>query len=271
MTRVRGASAVVTGGASGIGRGIAEALIAAGAQVMISDVDAAAAEQTAAEIGTLWLATDVSRLENVEELAATAVAEFGSVEIVVNNAGVGPFAPIAELTMADWRWMLDVNLYGVIHGVHTFLPILEANPHGGHIVNTTSMSALTPFARLGAYSVSKFGVAALTEVLQLELQDAGSRVHVTQLVPGSVHTNIAQSTRHRPDGDEGALQDAAIDLSFSSSTHWLEPAEVGRITVRAIENDDPYAITHPDRWPAVAKRFDRIEQAFHQYDQDSVG
>jgi len=264
VTRVHGAHAVVTGGASGIGRGIAEQLIAAGARVMISDVDADAAARTAAEIGAEWVRTDVSSLESVQELAEAVIGAFGSVDIVVNNAGVGPFARIADLTMADWHWMLDVNLYGVIHGVHVFLPILEANENGGHIVNTSSMSALTPFRTLGAYAVAKCGVSALTEVLQLELEEQGSRVRATQLVPGSVRTNIAQSTRNRPEGQSGALRDKELDLSFANSTHWLDPEDVGRITVRAIENDEPYAITHPDRWPAVAARFARIETAFRK-------
>jgi NAD(P)-dependent dehydrogenase (short-subunit alcohol dehydrogenase family) len=264
MTHVAGARAVVTGGASGIGRGIAEALLGAGARVVIADIDEGPLAQTAEEIGAHPVRVDVSSLESVQNLADQTVSALGGVDIVVNNAGVGPFARIAELTMDDWRWIIDVNLYGVIHGVHVFLPLLEANSDGGHIVNTSSMSAFTPFETLGSYAVTKFGVTALTEVLQTELASAGSRVKATLLVPGSVRSNIAQSTRTRPNA-AGALHDAAIDLSFARSARWLDPAEVGEVTLRAIVNDDPYAITHPERWPAVAERFARIEAAFAQY------
>lgn len=265
MTRLDGRVAVITGGASGIGRGMAEQFLAAGARVAIADIDREAVSRTAEEIGAHPVVVDVSRLADVERMAAEVVTVFGRVDVVVNNAGVGPFARIADLTMADWRWMIDVNLFGVIHGVQVFLPLLEANPEGGHIVNTSSMAAFTPFETLGSYAVTKFGVSALTEVLQAELASAGSRVRATLLVPGSVRTGIAQSTRHRTDGVDGALRDAEIDLEFSSSSRWLDPSDVGRIVVRAIENDDPYAITHPDRWPAVEARFSRIRDAFLKY------
>ena len=264
MTQVSGAIAVVTGGASGIGRGIAEELIAAGATVVIADIEQAAVEATAAEIGAVPIVADVSRLESVQALADAITERFGGIDIVVNNAGIGPSGLIADLTMDDWHWLIDVNLYGVIHGVNVFLPLLDARG-GGHIVNTSSMAALTPFQTIGSYAVTKFGVAALTEVLQAELATANSPVKATLLLPGSIHTNINQSSRNRPDGNTGALSDMKVDLKFSNSSRWLEPRDVGRITVRAIEHDDPFAVTHPDRWPAVKERFDRIEAAFAQY------
>lgn len=265
MTRVQGAAAVVTGGASGIGRGIAEQLIAEGARVAIADIERDAVTATAAEIGAVPLVADVSKLEDVQRMADGVLAAFGRVDIVVNNAGVGPFGRIADLSIADWRWIVDVNLFGVIHGVHVFLPLLEANPEGGHLVNTSSMAAFTPLPTLGSYAVTKFGVAALTEVLQAELAQAGSKVHATLLAPGSVRTDIARSTRNRPDDSGGALHDAQIDLSFSSSSRWLDPRDVGRVVTRAIENDDPYALTHPDRWPLVEARFAGIRAAFEKY------
>ncbi|OJX67972.1 MAG: hypothetical protein BGO95_06365 [Micrococcales bacterium 73-13] len=270
MTRVAGAVAVVTGGASGIGRGIAEELIASGASVVVADVERSAVEATAAEIGAVPVVADVSRLESVQALADAVVERFGGVDIVVNNAGIGPSGLIADLTMDDWHWIIDVNLYGVIHGVHVFLPLLEARG-GGHIVNTSSMAALTPFQTIGSYAVTKFGVAALTEVLQAELATAGSPVKATLLLPGSIRTNINQSSRNRPEGNTGALSDAKIGLEFSNSSRWLEPRDVGRITVRAIEHDDAFAVTHPDRWPAVAERFARIEAAFAQYPPIETG
>jgi NAD(P)-dependent dehydrogenase (short-subunit alcohol dehydrogenase family) len=264
MTTIQGAVAVVTGGASGIGRGIAEALIASGATVAIADIERDAVDATAAEIGATPFVTDVSQLDSVQALADAVVERFGGVDIVVNNAGIGPLGRLADLTMDDWRWIIDVNLYGVIHGVHVFLPLLESRG-GGHIVNTSSMAALTPFQSIGSYAVTKSGVAALTEVLQAELASAGSEVRATLLLPGSIRTNIGTSSRNRPGGSVGALADAKVDLAFSNSSRWLEPADVGRIVVRAIELNDAFAITHPDRWPAVAERFARIEAAFAEY------
>jgi NAD(P)-dependent dehydrogenase (short-subunit alcohol dehydrogenase family) len=173
---LRGKVAVVTGGASGIGRGIAQQLIAEGMRVVIADIEQDALLRTAAEIGAAGLPVDVGDLGSVQALARSAVGRYGAVHVICNNAGVGPMARIADLTMSDWHWMIGVNLYGVIHGVQTFLPILQANPDGGHIVNTASMAGLVAPPRLGAYSVTKFGVVALTEVLAAELGQAGSRV-----------------------------------------------------------------------------------------------
>jgi NAD(P)-dependent dehydrogenase (short-subunit alcohol dehydrogenase family) len=152
---LRGRVAVVTGGASGIGMGIARQLIAEDMQVVIGDIEAGPLRKTADDLGAVGILTDVSDLESVRALARSAAERFGTVHVVCNNAGVGPLAAIADLTMADWHWIIGVNLYGVIHGVQTFLPILQANEDGGHIVNTASMAGLVARPRLGAYSVTK--------------------------------------------------------------------------------------------------------------------
>ena len=113
---------------------------------------------------------------------------FGTVNVIVNNAGVGPFGRLKDLTENDWRWIIDVNLWGVIHGVGVFLPILQSAPGGGHVVNTASMAGLRPGPNLGAYTVTKYGVVALTETLAIELEQDGSQVGATVLCPGPVHT-----------------------------------------------------------------------------------
>jgi NAD(P)-dependent dehydrogenase (short-subunit alcohol dehydrogenase family) len=258
-----GKIAVVTGGASGIGKGIAASLAAEGARVIIADIQREALDVAAAELGVDGVPTDVSDSDSVERLARTVVEKYGTVHVVCNNAGIGPLAPVKDLTLDDWRWMLGVNLWGVIHGVHTFLPLLSGNPDGGHIVNTASMAGLVAHARLGAYSTAKYGVVALTEVLAEELAADGSRVGVSVLCPGTVRTNIGTSSRNRPAelGDAG-FKDVDIELEDNPRYRWIDPEQAGRVVVRAIKRGDLYALTHPDWYPQVAARHEAIAAAF---------
>jgi NAD(P)-dependent dehydrogenase (short-subunit alcohol dehydrogenase family) len=267
-----GKVAVVTGGASGIGKGIAASLAAEGARVIIADIQRDALEATAAELGVDGVPTDVSDSDSVESLARTVVERYGTVHVVCNNAGIGPLAPVKDLTLDDWRWMLGVNLWGVIHGVHTFLPILSGNPDGGHIVNTASMAGLVAHARLGAYSTAKYGVVALTEVLAEELAADGSRVGVSVLCPGTVRTNIGTSSRNRPAelGDAG-FKDVDIELEDNPRYRWIYPEQAGRVVVRAIKSGDLYALTHPDWYPQVAARHEAIAEAFAEQLLSSEG
>ena len=262
---LRGKVAVVTGGASGIGRGIAQQLIAEGMRVVIADIEQDAVRRTAVEIGAAGLPVDVSDLGSVQALARSAVGRFGAVHVICNNAGVGPMARIADLTMSDWHWMIGVNLYGVIHGVQTFLPILQANPDGGHIVNTASMAGLVAPPRLGAYSVTRFGVVALTEVLAAELGQAGSRVGATVLCPGTVRTSIHTSSRNRPEHlANGGLTDVDISLERNPAYRWISPDEVGAVVAHAIKRGDLYALTHPDWYGMVERRHQAIAAAFRE-------
>lgn len=266
MTEISGAVAVVTGGAAGIGRGIAEELMAAGATVVIADIEQARLEATAAEIGADAIRVDVADAQSVQALADEVIRRHGSVEILVNNAGVGPMSKIADLTLGDWKWMLDINLYGVIHGVSAFLPHFIANERPTHIVNTGSMAAFAPNSPLGAYSVSKAGVWALTETLAQEMEADRTGVGVTLLAPGNVHSDISTSQRNRP--DQGALRDidlAAQPATFTRTAVWLTPRQAGAVTVRAIRNDDRYAITHPGLWSRVEERYERLRDAFDRY------
>jgi NAD(P)-dependent dehydrogenase (short-subunit alcohol dehydrogenase family) len=168
-----GKVAVVTGGASGIGRGIASRMIAVGMRVVIADVESAALKETSEQLGVIGVQTDVRDPHALEELASRVLSLHGRIDVLCNNAGVGPLARLADMTHDDWRWMIEVNLWGVINGIQSFLPILRANPDGGHIVNTASIAGLTVGPGIGAYCVTKFGVVALTETLALELELAG--------------------------------------------------------------------------------------------------
>lgn len=267
MTQINGRVAVVTGGASGIGRGIAEQLIEEGASVVIADIDATSLAQTADEIGALPVQTDVTDPVSVQSLAAATLEAFGRVDIVVNNAGVGPAGLIEDLTLDDWRWIIDVNLFGVIHGVHVFLPLLIANAEGGHIVNTASMAIFSPLPNLGPYTASKRGVQGLSETLALEMAEHHPNIKVSILPPGPVRTNIKESLKHRPATSVGTLTDVDLGESEESKQlRWIEPRTAGRVVTQAIRGNDLYAITHPDWWPMVSDQFELIHREFDRYE-----
>lgn len=273
MTDIAGKVAVVTGGASGIGRGIAEALIEEGATVVIADIERGALDAAVKELRSLSEAesrveghiVDVTKIESVEALRDAVLAQFGRVDIVVNNAGVGPFARIKDLTLTDWEWVLSVNLWGVVHGITAFLPVLEANPDGGHILNTGSVASFSAAPNGGTYNASKFAVAAITDTLALELDEDGSKVHVTLLAPGTVSTNIGTSSRNRPAGLEGGLEDVDISEGVAKDMRFIRPITAGRIAVRAIKNNDLYAATHPDWWHLVEARQARVKDDWLKY------
>jgi NAD(P)-dependent dehydrogenase (short-subunit alcohol dehydrogenase family) len=261
---LRGRTAVVTGGASGMGKGIAQCLIAEGMQVFIADVEESALGRTAADIGATGIHADVSNFESVLALARSVRERAGTVHVLCNNAGIGPMGRISDLLIEDWRWMMGVNLWGVIHGVQAFLPLLRANADGGHIVNTASVGGLVTMPGLGAYAVSKYGVVALSETLAQELAAEGSRVGVTVLCPGPTRTNIKTSSRNRPAtlGHGGGLTDVDLEKTeFGATARWLEPEEVGRIVVTAMRQGELYAFTHPEQLNVVEARFAAILQA----------
>jgi NAD(P)-dependent dehydrogenase (short-subunit alcohol dehydrogenase family) len=264
IRELKGRVAVVTGGASGIGRGIAVQLVRAGAKVVIADIEAKALADAASAIGATPIQVDVSKADSVAELARSVQSRFGTVHIVCNNAGVGSLASIADMSLSDWQWLINVNLWGVIHGTHAFLPILKSNPDGGHFVNTSSMGGLATMPGLGGYAVTKFGVVALSETLAQELAMEESKVGVTVLCPGTVRTNIAKSTRNRPaELAQGGLADVDLEKSeFGANLRWLSPESVGDVVVAAIRNGDLYAFTHPDMKAPILERHERISSAF---------
>lgn len=252
-----GATAVVTGGASGIGKGIATVLREAGSNVVVADRDEDALEATATELDALAVPTDVTDPASVAGLAERTVASFGAVHVVCNNAGVGPFGSIEQMSLADWRYVLDVNLQGVINGVHAFLPLLEANETWGHVVNTSSVSVFLAPPGAGAYVASKAAVLGLTEVLAAELEAAASRVGATALLPGTVRTNIRHSLRFLPPDDASGLYE--VDLAARPTDYrFIDPVEVGRMVLGAIRRNDRYLFTHPELFPLADDRHARL-------------
>lgn len=257
MQNFQNAVAVVTGGASGIGKGIVQALLERDAQVVVADRDAQALEAIASELDIFPVETDVTDAASVENLAQQTLKRFGEVHILCNNAGVGPRGDISDMSLSDWRWIIDVNLWGVIHGLHYFLPHLTRNNGFAHIVNTVSMSVLTPPAGLAPYVGSKAGVLGITEVLRQELENDGSSVGVTALIPGPVTTNINNSLRNLPEHTSSALQD--FNLSQKRPTwNFLPPRQVGEQVIESIIENSPYLITHSFFEDQIQKRHDEI-------------
>ena len=210
MKRLDGRVAVVTGAASGIGLALCERFAAEGMKVVMADIEAgplAAAEATVRRTAPAVLASrvDVSNPDDVERLARETYDAFGAAHVVCNNAGVAVLGAIHEHTLADWQWVINVNLWGVIHGVRAFLPRMLAGGDQGHIVNTASMAGLTTAPDMSVYDVTKHGVVALSEAMYKEAQVTGSPIGVSVVCPGLIDTSIMRSSRNRPEslGDAG--------------------------------------------------------------------
>ena len=262
--------AVVTGAGSGIGAALATAFGAAGGRVVLADVEAGALERTSAAltadgVAVLAVPTDVSDADAVDRLARAAVERFGRVDVLCNNAGVSTFNLLADQTMADWRWVLAVNLWGVVNGVQTFVPIMRAQGTPAHIVNTSSIAGLwsgIPF--IGPYAVSKVGVVSLSETLHAELRHEQSPIGVSVLCPSSVGTNVMEAERNRP-AAFGAEQRTDTAESVRSmirdglfGSDGKTPAEVAEMTLEAIRRDRFWIITHASARATLEARFAAI-------------
>ncbi len=195
--------AVVTGGASGIGRAMALRFAREGMKIVLADIEQEALQHTQAEFRTLGHAavgvhTDVSKAGDVEALAERALHAFGAVHIVCNNAGVAPGGVIWEHSVKDWEWVMGVNVWGVIHGVRVFTPILLGQDDEGHIVNTASVAGLLSLPGMGSYCLTKHAVVTLTESLYHDLAAHSDKVRCSVLCPAYVPTKISESERNRP-------------------------------------------------------------------------
>ncbi len=260
--------AVVTGAASGIGRALAQRFAQAGMKVVLADVEPAALEQAAREIEAsgaqaLAVRTDVSKAAEVERLAQATLEKFGAVHVLCNNAGVAMSAPCWMNTVADWEWVLGVNLWGVIHGVRVFTPILLSQGVEGHIVNTASMAGMISGPGMAAYNVSKFGVVTLSETLHHELTMIGSPVRVSVLCPGFVNTRIFDAERNRP----AELGETAPKMPGSEEMEQMgrqllaagsPPSMVAAVVFEAIRAERFYIFPHPEWKQYIRTRMEEI-------------
>jgi NAD(P)-dependent dehydrogenase (short-subunit alcohol dehydrogenase family) len=272
MDTLEGKGAVITGGASGIGYATARELGRRNARVVIADIEAAALERAVGQlrdegIEAYGVGCDVTSFDAVQSLAAESFDRLGAVQVVFNNAGVALGGPVSALTHDEWRWIVDVDLWGPIHGVEAFLPLILEQNDGGHLLFTASFAGLVPNVGLGAYCVAKYGVVALAEVLHRELR--GSGIGASVLCPMRVATNIGTSGRNRgaayggppempPLLDAGARDDLAGRI--------LEVDDVARMTVDAIIPNQLYVLPHAESRDPIRRRFERIDRTFAEGD-----
>lgn len=254
--------AVVTGGASGIGKATATRFAEEGMKVVLADIEEAALEQAVRELrdrnfDVMGVPTDVSRNEAIEALAQETLSAFGGVNVVHNNAGVVVSGPIEELSLSDWEWVLGVDLWSVIYGVRTFLPLIKETGEG-HIVNTASTAGLQASGSIAPYNVAKFGVVALTETLRVELDEADCGVSASVLCPGAINTQIVHSKRNRdPESakdHKGSPQEDAFEKNAGAllAEQGKDPSEVAAMIVNAIVHNEFWILTHDD-WKNVLK------------------
>ncbi|MBI4635282.1 MAG: SDR family NAD(P)-dependent oxidoreductase [Candidatus Rokubacteria bacterium] len=259
---LRGKVGVVTGGASGIGRALAEVFAREGAKVVIADLDEPGMDDAAASIRArggeaLAVRTDVSDLGSVQALADRAFGTFGRVHVLCNNAGVATWGGLEAATHRDWQWVLGVNLWGVIHGLEAFLPRMIARREPGHIVNTASMAGLIASRGLGVYNTSKYAVVGLSETLAKDLKPYN--IGVSVLCPMGVTTRIRESDRNRPPALRNETPTAAESVELMGQ--YLVPEAVAEMVLAAIRANELYVITHDEGLEPLRRRFERMEQA----------
>lgn len=269
MKEFKGKVAVITGAASGIGRGIAERCVNEGMKLVLADINdanLAKAENELKALGgtVLGVRTDVSKRSDVEQLARRTLDAFGQVHLLVNNAGIGAGGSPWEATWNDWEWSIGVNLWGVIHGVKVFTPLMLAQKVECHIVNTASAGGLVVGGASAPYSVTKHGVVALSESLYLTLQRQGAPIRVSVLCPGLVRTNIINGEQNRPASlknepvEMSPERRAGLDFLKAAMEAAMPPRQVADIVFDAIKNEKFYILTHPEWMEVIQMRTDSL-------------
>ena len=269
MEDLRDKVAVITGGGSGIGLAIARAFASQGGRVVLADIDDAALAQAAATLTAsgaevLTVHTDVSVLAEVEALAVAAGDRFGHVDLVVNNAGVIAWNSVSRLTIEDWRWVVGVNLWGVIHGVHVFLPIFEAQGTPAHFVNVSSVGGVlaeTPF--MATYGATKSAVVGLSLALDSELRLGGSPIGVSILCPSNTaSTYVIDAERNRPADAPVVARAHGVDQLVAAVRDVVDHGQpVGVLAARvldAVKANRLWVFPHPDSQPMIQARLDLL-------------
>jgi NAD(P)-dependent dehydrogenase (short-subunit alcohol dehydrogenase family) len=257
-----GRAAVITGGGSGLGRAMAERFAAAGMRVVVADVDEPGMQETVTALvdrghEAVAVRTDVTDADDVERLAVAVEERFGAVHLLCNNAGVVKSAPVWDLTLDDWKWVLDVDLWGVIHGVRSFLPRMLSAGQGGHVVNTASMAGLLPMPRLAAYAAAKAGVIALSESLQHDLDAAGADIGVSVFCPGFIPTRITDSARNRPERLSRTRPSTGRRTTAGVAARMTAEQAVEQV-LEAVVTRRFWVLTHEEYRPVIARRAERI-------------
>lgn len=283
MKELKGKVAVITGSASGMGRGVAERCAQEGMKVVLADIeqkalDKAEKELKAAGATVLAVRTDVSKVEDLQALAKKTLDTFGVVHLLHNNAGIGTGHAFLETSLGDWKWIMGVNLWGPIYGIWTFLPIMLKQDIECHIVTTISMGGLISTPWVSGYNVTKFGVMGICETLDYELRLMGAKIGVSVLCPGYVNTNIPDSERNRP---PEFRNDPAWDEKLREIEHYrkldemqrqgckggMDPKDVAEIVINGVRENKFYLYTHPE-WMMAAQI--RTEEILQQRDPTSM-
>ena len=266
--RFKGKAAVITGGANGIGFATATEFARRGARVVLADVDKPALEQAVARLHAEGfdahpVMCDVRQLDEMVHLADESFRLLGQVDIVFSNAGIVVAGPIAQMTHDDWRWVIDIDLWGSIHAVEAFLPRLLKQGAGGHIAFTASFAGLVPNVGLGAYSVAKYGVVSLAETLAREVKEQG--IGVSVLCPMVVETKLVSNSERIRGADNGLTSTAVVTEGpgpAPSQDDTLSVDEVARLTADAIAANRLYVLPHAAARASVRRRFERIDHTF---------
>ena len=269
MQELDGKNAFVTGGASGIGLAMAQSLASRGVGVALADIDFAAAQASAEQIRSKGgracaVVCDVTDDQSMADAADSAAAELGEIRIVLNNAGGFATSAFEETRRQDWEWLIELNVMGVVAGLHTFLPRLRAQGGEAHIVNTASVSGHIAVPGLSIYTATKFAVVGLSECLRQELAD--TPIGVSVLCPGIVRTSLLEtSERHRPERHrperQGGGAEGGVDMQ-SIIEGGTDPAELGEKVVAGIEAGAFYIFSHPNVRPVFENRFAEILEAY---------
>jgi NAD(P)-dependent dehydrogenase (short-subunit alcohol dehydrogenase family) len=271
MKHFKNKVAVITGASSGIGKAIARRCLDEGMRVVLAGINPDNLRATETELGApsgmvLCFQTDVSKPDEVQRLAERTLDTFGGVHLLFNNAGVGAGSTVWDCTLADWQWVMGVNLWGVVHGIRAFMPLMLAQDTECHIVNTASVAGLLPYHPSAPYHVTKHAVVALSENLYFSLAQCNAKVKVSVLCPGWVKTRILESERNRPEEylnppqqqifrpeNEAIMQEMRQALEAGMS-----PDHLAGFVFEAIREDKFYILSHPEFTPAIQTRMEDI-------------
>jgi len=269
MKDLKGKTAFITGGASGLGLSMAQAFVRQGMNVMIADINEAHLADAKRELVEMGgkaesVICDVADRSSIKSAAGKTTAVFGKVHVVCNNAGIGVVGPIGTIAEKDWDWIFDVNLKGMIAGTEIFLPLIESHGEGGHFVNTGSMSSLVVRPGREPYAATKFAILALSEGWQIQLEP--KNIGVSVLCPGYVRTRLGESGKARQEKYGGPKESMGREQPQRQSPMMTEslmpPEPVGELVVEAIKANALYIITHPEMKPVVEARCARLLRAF---------